>query len=85
MPMRIYVDFNTMTLDPQERVSINTDFQHDLAAHLQPGLSVVLYDEEMEVEGIVEFAREHQQWLAQPRWVTRHDLPALGQTTPKVA
>ena len=85
MPMRVYVDFNTMTLDPQERVSINTDLQQDLAAHLQPGLSVILYDEEMEVEGIVEFDGEHQQWLAQPHWVTRHDLSALGHTVPKVA
>ena len=85
MPTRIYVDFNTMTLDPQERVSINTDLQPDLAAHLQPGLSVILYDEEMEVEGIVEFDGEHQQWLAQPHWVTRHDLSALGHTVPKVA
>jgi hypothetical protein len=85
MPMRIYVDFNTMTLDPQERVSINIDLQHDLAAHLQPGLSVVLYDEEMEVEGVVEFDVEHQQWLAQPRWVTRHDLSSPRQTAPKVA
>ncbi len=85
MPMRVYVDFNTMTLDPQERVSINTDLQPHLAAHLQPELSVVLYDEEMEVEGIVEFDGEHQQWLAQPHWVTRRDLSVLGQTTPKVA
>lgn len=85
MPMRIYVDFNTMTLDLQERVSINTDIQRDLTTHLQPGLRVVLYDEEMEVEGIVEFDGEHQQWFAQPHWVTRHDISVLGQATPKVA
>jgi hypothetical protein len=85
MPMRLYVDFNTMTLDPRERVSINTDLQQDLAAPLQPGLSVVLYDEEMEVEGIVEFDVDHQEWLAQPRWVTRHDIVARGQIAPKVA
>lgn len=85
MLMRIYVDFNTMTMDPQERVSINTDMQQDLAVRLHPGLSVVLYDEEMGVEGTVEFDGEHQQWLAHPYWMTRHDLSALGYTAPKVA
>ena len=77
MPMRIYVDFNTMTREAQERVFINTEVQKDLAACLRPGLLVVLYDEEMEVEGIVEFDEEHQVWLGQPHWATRRDLPAL--------
>jgi len=30
MAMRIYVDFNTMTTDPKERVYINTHIQSDL-------------------------------------------------------
>ena len=85
MPTRIYVDFNTMTMDPQERVSVNIDMQQDLAACLHPGLLVVLYDEEMEVEGTIEFDKEHQQWLAQPHWTTRHDLPLPGKTATKVA
>ena len=80
MPPRIYVDFNTLTMDPQERVSINTDMQQDLAAHLHPGLLVILYDEEMEVEGTLEFDPEHQRWLAHPHWTTRHDLPAPEAT-----
>ena len=78
MPMRIYVDFNTMTRDAQECVFINTEGQKDLAACLRPGLSVVLYDEEMEIEGIVEFDEEHQVWLGRPNWATRLDLPALS-------
>ena len=76
MPMRIYVDFNTMTLDARERVTINTEMQKDLAVCLRPGLAVVFYDEEMEVEGIVEFDEEHQVWLGRPIWGTRRDLPA---------
>jgi hypothetical protein len=75
MPIRIYVDFNTMTMDAQERVFINTEVQKDLVARLRSGLSVVLYDEEMEVEGIVEFDEEHRVWLGRPNWVTRRDLP----------
>jgi len=85
MSVRIYVDFNTMTRDPQERVSINTDVQQDLPVHLHPGLRAVLYDEEMEVEGTVEFDTEHQQWLAHPHWATRHDVRLLGKRTSKVA
>lgn len=76
MLLRIYVDFNTIAMDAQQRVFINTDIQKDLAACLCPGLSVVLYDEEMEVEGIVEFDEAHQVWLGQPNWATRRDLPA---------
>ena len=85
MSIRIYVDFNTMTMDPRERVSINTDVQQNLTRLLHSGLSVVLYDEEMEVEGTVEFDTEHQQWLAHPHWATRHDLPLLGKNASKVA
>jgi hypothetical protein len=55
MAIRIYVDFNTMTSDLKERVYINTHLQPDLAEDLRSGLVVTLYDEEMEVEAIVEF------------------------------
>ena len=50
MVVRLYVDFNTMTTDPKERVYINTQLQPALAQDLRPGLVVTLYDEEMEVE-----------------------------------
>jgi len=83
--MRIYVDFNTMAMDPQERVSINAEVQQNLAIRLSSGLPVVLYDEEMEVEGTAVFDTEHQQWFAQPHWETRRDLPLLGNTATKVA
>jgi hypothetical protein len=85
MSVRIYVDFNTMAMDPQERVSINTEVQQNLATRLSSGLTVVLYDEEMEVEGTAVFDVEHQQWFAQPRWETRRDLPLPEKTATKVA
>lgn len=85
MSMRIYVDFNTMTMDPQERVSLNAYLQRDPTAQLCPQLRVVLFDEEMEVEGTIEFDSEHQQWLAQPDWGTRQDLLLPGKPTSKVA
>lgn len=75
MVVRLYVDFNTMTTDPKERVYINTQLQPALAKDLRPGLVVTLYDEEMEVDAVVGFDEQDQVWLAQPHWSTRRDLP----------
>ena len=78
MAMRIYVDFNTMTTDPKERVYINTYMQPELAKDLRSGLVVTLYDEEMEVEALVEFDQKDHVWLGHPNWSTRRDLFALN-------
>lgn len=78
MAIRIYVDFNTMTTDPKERVYINTHMQPDRAKDLRSGLVVTLYDEEMEVEAVVEFDEKDQTWLGQPDWSTRRDLSSLN-------
>jgi len=78
MAIRIYVDFNTMTTDPKERVYINTRMQPDRAKDLRSGLVVTLYDEEMEVEAIVEFDEKDHTWLGQPDWSTRRDLSSLN-------
>lgn len=75
MAMRLYVDFNTMTIDAKERVYINPRMQPALAKDLRPGLVVTLYDEEMEVEAIVEFDEYADAWLGRPNWSTRRDLP----------
>ncbi len=75
MEMRIYVDFNTMAIDPKERVYLNTHMQPALEKDLRPGLVVTLCDEEMEVEAIVEFDEQDQAWLGQPNWSTRRDRP----------
>jgi hypothetical protein len=83
--MRIYVDFNTMTVDAQERVSINPDVQRDPSMRFHAGQHVVLYDEEMEVEGTIEFDTEHQQWFAQPHWTTRRDVSVPEKHASKVA
>src|SRR6266571_8113353 len=55
MTVRLYVDFNTMAIDPKERVYINPHTQLVPMQELHPGLVVTLYDEEMEVEAVVEF------------------------------
>jgi hypothetical protein len=78
MGMRIYVDFNTIATDPKERVYLNTRMSPTLAQALRPGLLVTLYDEEMEVEALVEFDAQDQVWLGQPHWSTRRELPLPG-------
>jgi len=74
MAMRLYVDFNTMAIDPKERVYINPHTQRGLMQALHPGSVVTLYDEEMEVEAVVEFDEHDKAWLGQPNWSTRRDL-----------
>ena len=75
MAVRRYVDFNTMAIDPKERVYINAHTQPVLMQELHPGLVVTLCDEEMEVEAVVEFDEHDRAWLGQPNWSTRRDLP----------
>jgi hypothetical protein len=75
MTLRIAVDFNTMTVDEKERVYINTVLQPTLIEQLHPGLHVVLYDEEMEVEATLEFDEQQHVWLGCPIWSTQQDIP----------
>ena len=85
MGMRIYVDFNTIATDPKERVYLNTHISPTLAQALRPGLLVTLYDEEMEVEAVVECDEHGQAWLGQPDWSTRRDLPLPSNNNAKPA
>jgi len=85
MAIRIYVDFNTITTDPKDRVYINTRMHPALVQMLRPGLSVTLYDEEMEVEAVVEFDEHDQVWLGQPDWSTQRDLPLPSSTDTRPA
>lgn len=81
MNKRIHVDFNTMAMDPEERIYLNTAAYDDLPGFLRPGLPVVLYDEDMEVEAKAEFDRADDAWWARPDWSTRRellDVPSMG-------
>ena len=71
---RIYVDFNTMQTDTRERVFINTGVHPELARELLPGMSVILFDECLEVGGTVEFDSGTSEWYGVPDWTTRRDL-----------
>ena len=84
MAVRLYVDFNTIAMDPKERVYINPHTQPGLTQQLHTGLVATLYDEEMEVEAVVEFDEHDRVWLGQPHWSTRRDLllPSNNDTKP---
>ena len=75
--LRIPVDFNTMQQDNRERVYINTSLPRhkEVLKALVPGIHVILYDVDLEVEAIVEFDEEHKEWLGNPIWSTQRDLP----------
>ena len=85
MTARLYVDFNTMAMDSKERVYINPHTQPGLMQELRPGLVVTLYDEEMEVEAVVEFDEHDRAWLGQPHWSTRRGLSLSNNSDAKPA
>jgi hypothetical protein len=75
---RIYVDFNTMNTDDQERVYIDRVDQerHDVLPFLHPGAVVTLFDEELEVTATIELVRfrpDYGAWLGRPDWSTSSD------------
>lgn len=74
MSERIYVDFNTMMQDiwsDEPRVRING---HAERPDLRNRQRVVVYDEEFEVEAVLEYDTQHDVWWARPDWSTRRDL-----------
>ena len=73
---RIYVDFNSMMRDPQERVELGQvgTWQGERLPVLNDGDQVELFDEEMEVSGIVAYDPTTRVWLAVPDWATRREL-----------
>jgi hypothetical protein len=75
--LRVEVDFNTMQIDPRERVLINTVVEPSLLPHLHPGLPVTLFaPADMEVDAVLEFDEALQRWFGVPDWSTRRDLPS---------
>ncbi len=78
MPLRFYVDFNTMMQSEDELVTIGSIghpyHDQELLKSLCPGMLVVLYDEELEVEAIAEFDEDYQRWLGKLDVSTRRYL-----------
>ena len=80
MKPRISVDFNTMTMLDNDRVLIGKvgATHRDLPLDLHDGMPVTLFDEEMEVDAVVELVQyrlDYIAWQALPDWSTRRDIP----------
>jgi hypothetical protein len=83
MKPRIYVDFNTMNMVPGDRVYVGRKGDErdnqDLLESLPLGSRVTLYDEEFEVEAVldlVKFRDDQVVWVGEPDWSTRRNTPA---------
>ncbi len=83
MATRIYVDFNTMMMDPEERVYIGKEGSvqddQDVLSVLRYGTPVVLHDEEMQVEATIEYDGKRKIWFGKPDWATRRDTVPMKQ------
>ena len=82
--MCIAVDFNTMLMDPDERVTINTEVAPELVDVLDPGEDIVIFDETLEVEARVELDSQSRRWMARPDWTTSRDRAPVAAMNPTV-
>ena len=77
-----------MMMDKDERVYIGSEgLEQDSPAlldSLPAGTSITLYDEELEVEAVVDIV-EHDKgqriWLGKPNWTMRRDLLPVALST----
>lgn len=65
----VAVAFNTETSKP---VGVLKLYQPD--ALLTDGETVIVYDEEIEVEAVVAQDKQTEVWLAVPDWATKQDM-----------
>lgn len=73
--LRIAVDYNTVTGDPEERFLIPARSDAAKAERLVPGLHVMLVDgDEYEVEAALEYDATRDTWYGRPLWDTYRDL-----------
>lgn len=76
MKPRIYADFNNSTEDYKVRLNgVGSQADINIASvPLIEGAKVILYDEELEVEGRLERADDRGNWVAVPDWSTRREM-----------
>jgi len=83
---RIFADFHNA--DPQGRLRLNcVGTVEDLAQQkisLREGQSLILYSEELEVDGVVQYSKEENLWVAVIDWdAIREVLPIVSRTEQK--
>ncbi len=80
--LRVFADFHNA--DPKGRVRLNcVGTIADLKRHgimLQEGQSLIIYSEELEVDGVVHYSEEETLWTAMIDWnAIREVQPAVSQ------
>jgi hypothetical protein len=80
--IRIYADFHNA--DPEGRLRLNcVGTMEDLARYrveLRAGEQLVLYSEELEVEGVVEYSEIERLWVAAIDWNQIRELDIVGMS-----
>jgi hypothetical protein len=72
MPVRIYTDFNSRTIEGELLLKLPSQ---ELDVNPYSGMDVTFYDEGLEVDGIIEYSSECKRWLGKPNWDTCRDIP----------
>lgn len=84
---RIYIDFHNA--DMQGRLRLNcTGTVEDLALQqvaLRTGQALLLYSEDLEVEGVVAYSTEEKVWVAVIDWDDIHEIVQEDQMVAIVA
>ena len=80
---RVFADFHNA--DPRGRVRLNcVGTVKDLACQkisLRDGQSLVLYSEDLEVDGVVQYSKQENLWVAVIDWdAIREVVPIASQT-----
>ena len=84
---RVFADFHNA--DAEGRLRLNCAGTADTLACqrilLRDGQSLVLYSEDLEVDGIVRYSEEENLWVAVIDWdAIREVTPVVSQTVPSV-
>lgn len=81
---RIPVDFNSLMRYDNQRIELGQEgtWQRAELPPLHPGERIIVYDEEMEVAGVVDYDAVDRVWLVIPDWSTRR---FVGSTAPQTA
>ncbi len=78
--VRIYADFHNA--DPEGRLRLNcVGTIEDLSRYqveLREGEKLVLYSEELEVDGVVEYSASEKLWVAAINWHQIRELDIVG-------
>ena len=78
--LRVFADFHNT--DPKGRLRLNcVGTVEDFACQkisLRDGQSLILYSEELEVDGVVQYSKEENLWIVVIDWDAIREVTAIG-------